>query len=384
MKEHEKRFGERIKATREAAISLDAAASRVGGAVHHAWGTMDSTTSEYGMRMVQSLREISQELSNTQASAAFADAEKFHRTSVEALNKIIKTIRRYVPKLHRGLKTEMAALNSALSKLENSVRALGIALDDSPGSRVEVVRREAQSLVERHSELTNLRREAEETVASLEGTIRKESELQDAENKLTAQDAFAELKRCEDALRAKEEEIKQFFQPVAKPLVKLERLPLPRGSPPIDSRTVHGVVDEPVQTISTGQSFAITQLFNRLDEALTQGKVEIEERRRRKAEETINEVKSGGVERMRDGYQAAQANVQEMLRQLRAKGLWEQKESLDQQIAETTHEKERTTSRRDDLHRRIEDVNRNLQRQKTSLEEQMTKLTKQPIKILSD
>jgi hypothetical protein len=384
MKEHEKRFAERIKATREAASSLDAAASRVGGAVRHAWGTMDSTTSEYGMRMVQSLREISQELSNTQASGTFADAEKFHRTSVEALNKIIKTIRRYVPKLHRGLKTEMATLNSALSRLENAVRALGMALDDSPGSRVEVVRREAQSLVERHGELTSLRREAEEAAASLEATIRKENELHDTENKLTAQDAFAELKRCEDALRAKEEEIKQFFQPVTKPLVKLERLPLPRGSTPIDSRTVHGIVDEPVQTISTGQSFAITQLFNRLDEALTQGKVEIEERRRRKAEETINEVKSGGVERIREGYQTAQANVQEMLRQLRAKGLWEQKESLDQQIADTTHEKERTTSRRDDLHRRIEDVNRNLQRQKTSLEEQITKLTKQPTKILSD
>jgi len=384
MKEHEKRFAERIKTIREAASSLDTIASRVGGAVKNAWGTMDSTTSEYGMRMVQTLRETSRALAQTQTTAGFADAEKFHRTSVEALNTIIKTIRRYVPKLHRGLKTEMAALNSALNKLEASVRALGTLLDDSPGNRVETVRREAKSLVEKHVELVRLRTEEQDALSSFDAAVKKESELLDTENQLVAQEAFTELKRCEYALRAKEEEIRQFFQPVTKPLVKLERIQLPRGSQPIDSRTVHGIVEEPVQTVSTGQAFAITQLFNRLDEALTQGKVEIEERRRRKAEETISEIKNGGVERMRESYHTAQANVQEMVRQLKAKGLWEQKESLNQWIVETKQEKERSSTRRDDLHRRIEDLNRNIQRQKTSLEEQMGKLTKQSIKILSN
>jgi hypothetical protein len=334
--------------------------------------------------MVQSLRESSQTLAKTQTTSSFADAEKFHRASIDVLNTIIKTIRRYIPKLHRGLKTEMAALNGALSKLENSVRALGTLLDDSPGNRVETVRREAQSLVDKHVELVRLRTEEKEAISSLDAAVKKESELLETEEELTTQEAFIELRRCEDALRAKEEEIKQFFQPVTKPLVKLERIQLPRGSQPIDSRTVHGIVDEPVQTISTGQGFAITQLFNRLDEALTQGKVEIEERRRRKAEETIREIKNGGVERMRESYHTAEANVQEMLRQLKTKGLWERKERLDQQIAESRQEKERSSSLRDDLHRRIEDIDRNMQRQMTSLEEQMKKLTKQPIKILSN
>jgi hypothetical protein len=384
MREHEKRFAERIRATREAANSLDTVAGRVGAAVRNAWGSMDTTVSEYGMRMVESIREIAQELSQTQTSPAFTDAEKFHGTSVQALNRIIKTVRRYIPKLHRGLKTEMAALNSALARLETSVRALGTALDESPGSKIEAIQREVRSLIEKHSELVRLRKEEDAAVASLEITLRKESELQGAEEKLTSQEAFIELHRCENSLKTKEDEIKQFFHPVTKPLLKLERITLPRGSPPIDSKTVHSIVEAPIETVSSGQSFAITQLFDRLDEALLQGKVEVEERRRRRAEETIREVKNGAIEKMREDYLTAQANVQEMLRQLRAKGLLDQKEQLDRQVADTTHEKERITSRRDDLHRRIEEHGKSILRQKTSLEEQIVKLTKKPVNILAN
>ena len=384
MREHEKRFAERIKSTRDAANSLDTVAGRVGGAVRNAWGSMDATASDYGMRMVQSIREIAQELSRTESAPAFTDAEKFHETSVDSLNKIIKTVRRYIPKLHKGLKTEMAALNSALGRLESSVRTLGTALDDSPGRRIEATRREVQSLIEKHSELEGLRTEEQATVASLQAISQKENELRATEEKLTSQEPFIELQHYEDSLKMKEDEIKQFFQPVTKPLVKLERINLPRGSPPIDSKTVHNIVEAPVETVSSGQSFLITQLFDRLDEALLQGKVEVEERRRRRAEETIREVKNGAIEKMREDYQTAQANVQEMLRQLKAKGLLDQKEQLDRQVADTTHEKERISSRRDDLHRRIEELGKSILRQKTSLEEQITKITKKPCSILAD
>jgi len=384
MREHEKRFAERIKATREAANSLDTVASRVGAAVRNAWGSMDPTASEYGMRMVETVREITQELSRTEATPTFADAEKFQGTSVESLNKIIKTVRRYIPKLHKGLRTEMAALNSALARLESSVRALGTAIDDSPGSKVATIHREVQSLIEKHNELVRLRTEEKTAVVALEATLQREGELRNSEQKLTAQEDFIELERCENSLKEREDQIKQFFQPVTKPLVKLERITLPRGNPPIDSKTVHSIVETPVETVSSGQSFAITQLFDRLDEALTQGKVGVEERRLRRAEETIKEVKNGAIERMREEYLTAQANVQEMLRQLKANGLLDQKEQLDRKIEEVNQEKENVTSRRDDFHRRIEDVSRSILRQKTALEEQIAKLTKKPVNILAD
>ena len=384
MKEHEKRFADRIKTIRDAANALDNVAGRLGVAVRNAWGTMDAAASEYGMRMVESIRESTQELFQTQASPAFADAEKFHKASVDSLNKIIKTVRRYIPKLHRGLRTEMAALNSALGRLEASVVALGTALDESPGSKIEVIRREAQGLIEKHHELEILRTEAETAVTSLQTISQKENGLRNIEQKLISQEPFLELEHYENSLQRKEEEIKQFFQPVTKPLVKLERIALPRGSPPIDSKTVHGIVDAPVEIISSGQPFVITQLFERLDEALLQGKVEVEERRRRRAEETIKEVKNGAIGKMREEYLTAQANVQEMLRQLRGNGLLDQKEQLDRQVAETKQGKDRITSHRDDINRRINDLSKNILRQKTLLEEQISKITKKTSTILTD
>jgi hypothetical protein len=278
----------------------------------------------------------------------------------------------------------MAALNSALARLESSVRALGTAIDDSPGSKVATIHREVQSLIEKHNELVRLRTEEKTAVVALEATLQREGELRNSEQKLTAQEDFIELERCENSLKEREDQIKQFFQPVTKPLVKLERITLPRGNPPIDSKTVHSIVETPVETVSSGQSFAITQLFDRLDEALTQGKVGVEERRLRRAEETIKEVKNGAIERMREEYLTAQANVQEMLRQLKANGLLDQKEQLDRKIEEVNQEKENVTSRRDDFHRRIEDVSRSILRQKTALEEQIAKLTKKPVNILAD
>jgi hypothetical protein len=229
-----------------------------------------------------------------------------------------------------------------------------------------------------------LRTEEKTAVVALEATLQREGELRNSEQKLTAQEDFIELERCENSLKEREDQIKQFFQPVTKPLVKLERITLPRGNPPIDSKTVHSIVETPVETVSSGQSFAITQLFDRLDEALTQGKVGVEERRLRRAEETIKEVKNGAIERMREEYLTAQANVQEMLRQLKANGLLDQKEQLDRKIEEVNQEKENVTSRRDDFHRRIEDVSRSILRQKTALEEQIAKLTKKPVNILAD
>ena len=75
---------------------------------------MDKTASEYGMRLVHTIQETSEELIQAQTSPKFLDTEKFHEESVRALNKIIVSIRKYLPKLHKGLKTEMAALNTAL------------------------------------------------------------------------------------------------------------------------------------------------------------------------------------------------------------------------------------------------------------------------------
>lgn len=380
MKDHEKRFADRIRAVKEATVGLGNAATRFASGVKNAWGTLDKTTSEYGLRLAQIIQENSQHLSRKETKPNFHDAESFHEDSVEALNKIIINVRKYVPKLHRGLKPEMATLNSALAKLENSIRALEKALDESPGLKLDSLQRETQLIVRKHNELLTLRSENEKANIALESASSHEKELLLEKQALTSGPDFLELKRYEDSLSLKEDKMKQFLQPLTKPLLKFERATSQQGST-IDIRTLRNLIEMPVETIVTGQSFAIGQVLNSLESTLQQGQLEVEERKRRKAEETIKFVKDGAIERMREEYLALQANLQETLRQLRSRGLIEKRDRLDGLLTENRTEKEALMARQRDLQRRMEDLTKTILKQKSSLESQIFKIAHKTISI---
>jgi hypothetical protein len=381
MKDHEKRFAERIRAVQEASNALGNTAARFATSVRNAWGSMDKTASEYGLRLAQIIQDTSGAISRREVPSNYQEAGRFNEDAIETLNKIIITVRKYVPKLHRGLKTEMAALNSSLAKLENSVRALGKALDESPGAKIVSLRRDSQLLVQKHGETLKLQTEEREQVALLETISGRERELLADKQELTSQEEFLELKRYEDSLRSKDDEIKQFFQPVVKPLLKLERTTSSKQSSTIDTRTLHGLVDTPVEVVATGQAFAIRELLTQLEEALKQGQLEVEERRRRKAEETIERVKSGIPEKLREEYLTIQANAQETLRQLKAKGLLEKMDRLDELSSQTQGQKEAVTARLTDLRRKIDGLSRNMLKQKSEVESQISKMAHKSINI---
>jgi hypothetical protein len=381
MKDHEKRFAERMRTIREASNSLSNAAGRLGSSVKNAWGTMDKTASEYGMRLVHTIQENSEELVQAQTSPKFLDTEKFHEESVRALNKIIVSIRKYLPKLHKGLKTEMAALNTTLAKLETSVRSLGAALDESPGAKIESIRREAEILARRRDDLLMLRREETECAATLASISERENELVQDKMKLTSQGEFLELDRYGESMRSKEDEIKQFIQPVAKPLVKLERVESVKKNPALDIQTLHGLVESPVETLATGQSFSIVKILGQLDEALSSGQLDIEERKRRKAQDTIQSVKNGAIDTMRQEYLTIQANIQETLRQLRATGLLEKRDKVDESLAKARNDNQILVARHREVQRRIDEVGNDILKQKNALESQLSKLAHRTITI---
>jgi hypothetical protein len=381
MKDHEKRFAERMRAIREASSALANTAARFGSSVKNAWGTMDKTASEYGTRLAQTIQETAERLTQAELSPKFPEAEEFHEESVVALNKIIITVRKYVPRLHRGLKAEMAALNTALAKLENSVRSLGAALDESPGTKIESLQRDAVPLAQRQDELLKLRSEEAEQASSLATISNREKELLSEEQELTSQGEFLELKRYEESLRSKEDEIKLFIQPVVKPLLKLERAASANQTSAIDIRTLHGLLETPVETLTTGQSFAIVKVLGQLDDALTRGQLDVEERKRRRAQDTIQHVKNGAIDTIREGYLTIQANIQETLRQLRARGLLEKKNKVGELLAQARKEKETLTARKRDVQRKIDELSKDILKQKTALESQISRLAHRTITI---
>jgi hypothetical protein len=381
MKEHEKRFAERIRAVKEACTALENAASRLEAAVRNAWGTMDKSASEYGTRMAQTIQETGKNLSRQQTSTSYKDAEKFHEDSIDALNRIIKTVRKYLPKLRRGLRVEMAALNVALGRLESSVRSLGKALDESPGNKFESLQRDAQLLPQMHRELLNLRAEDNEQTNSLEALKGRENEILAAKEKVASEEAYLELKRYEGSLIAKEDEIKQFFQPVIKPLTKLERAASANRNKTVDIGTLRNLIDNTIDTVAAGQTFALARLLDQLGDELAAGDLDIEERRLRRAEVTIQQFKTGVVDKMREEYLAIQANIQETLRQLKASGLMDSMGHLDQTLASNRREKENLTSHSTETRRRIDILTKNVLKHKTSIEHQIAEISDKPVTI---
>jgi hypothetical protein len=373
MKEHEKRFADRIRAVRDASGSLANAAGRFELSVKNAWGTMDKTATEYGSRLAQGIQQRAQRLGRAEPEPKFREAEKFHKESVAALNEIVLTVRKYIPKLHKGLKSEMSALNTALAKLEIAVRALGETLDNSPGAKVELLQRDAERLQQKQAELLAARAEEAHQVLLVTKLSERQQELLRRQQELMSQGEFVELHKYEESLRAKEEEIKQFFQPLAKPLTKLERAADAKQIS-INITAVQGLMNDPVGTVSTAQPFAITQVMDQLDEAFESHRLDVEERKRRKAQETIQQIRSGAVEALRDDYLTIQANIQETLRQLRARGMLEKRDQVDGLLTQVRGEKEALETRSRDLQRKIDESAKELFKQKEAIESQVSKI----------
>jgi len=381
MKEHERRFVEKIKAVNEAAFGLQMAADRLSSGVKNAWGTLDKTASEYGLRLAQVIRERSASIPRKDTGSNYQDAERFHAGSVQALNEIIISVRKYVPKIGRRLKTEMAALNSALSKLEIAIRALGNAIDESPGSKLESLQRQMHILKERYAQLLTLREKHHDETASLTACSTKENELRLEKQALNAQPEFAELEQQEETLRAKEEEIRQFLQPLTKPLVKLERVSSSDRNSKTNLATLRSLVENPIGTVLESPSFALAELLDLLQQALDQGRIEIEERKRRRATEAIKAAKEKTLQKFREEYLALQANVQETLRQLRSKGLLGKMDELNRLLAETESQTGTHEARQTELKRRIDDVTSLIMKDKATLEASVNKIAHESISV---
>ena len=60
MRSHEKRFAERIKNVKRASEDLAAVANRLEVSIRNAWGSLDSTTSDQGVRLTQTIIRAAQ------------------------------------------------------------------------------------------------------------------------------------------------------------------------------------------------------------------------------------------------------------------------------------------------------------------------------------
>jgi len=381
MKDHEKRFGERARSVRDAANNLGNAANRLSAGVKNAWGTLDKQTSEYAMRLAQTLQDNSQNLAGKDPPRDFHATETFHQQAVDVLNEIILTVRKYVPKIPKSLRLEMTILNGALTRLERAVKDLGEALDASPGLRIDSIRRDVDSILQKRTELTELELEQQKVDRTLAELLDRDKQLVSERDSITSTSEFLELRDYEVSLKHKEDEIRQFLQPLAKPLLKLERARATKKGEALDTKTLHDLVEKPLESVVGGQLFAANQLLTNLGGALISGELGLEERKRRKAEDVIEAVRGNQLEKLRSEYMTLQANTQESLRQLKSKGLLQKREAAEQQIQQNHSRTELIRGKQRELQRRNDEMGRLLSKLKASIESGVMKISRQSITV---
>jgi len=250
--------------------------------------------------------------------------------------------------------------------------------------KLESLRRDVETLVQKHPELAELKSEAQKEGASLEETFNREKRLTSEDDSIISTPEFLELHRYEDALKLKEDEIRQFLQPISKPLLKLERARAAKKGEALDIKTLHDLVERPIETVVAGQLFAMNQLLAGLGNALRNGELGLEDRKRRKAEDVIEGVGNNALEKLRAEYLALQANTQESLRQLKSKGLLDKRNVLKEQLAQTRSEIEKIRDRQKELQRRRDDLSKSISKLKTGIEPRISKLAHQSVAIAFD
>ena len=379
MKNHEKLFGEKIRNIRRSLEDMINVAERLDVAVKNAWGSLDKTTSEQGIRLTQTIKECVRELSGHEINSTYASSDKYHTMAVQVSNRIVLSIRKYVPKLHRALKTEIAALNSTLTKLESSINSLGTALDDSPGRTIESLNSETKLLFAKREATEEIETQNRGVEESIRKSSKEEKDLAEEQNLLLSREEFLKLQRCQDSLKTKKEEIEQFLQPLAKPFRKFERT-LPENTT-IDRSALAKLMENPTEAISRINRQTIDAIFRALNDAVSQGKLGIEERKRKRALEVIEAANLGQLEKLRTSLRSIEHDTQTTTAKLISDGLFDMKEKLRQQLARKETEIEQLRSVRDNNRKKIEELTKIISKQKSLIESRIANLSGQNITI---
>ena len=380
MKNHEKRFGELIKSIKRASIELSNASQKFGSGIKNAWGTIDKVTSEQGLRLTQLIEETNQELVKENSGSTYSEAEKFHQESIAASNKIILAVRRYVPKIHKTLKSEISTLNSSLLKFEEAINALGKSLDQSPGAKLNPLDRDITLITQAHELLNKTKLQREQNDKQIEAATDQEKNLLQQKETLLSHPKFQELKLIQARLTTQKEQISQLTQPLIKPLLKIHRAMINQETPIIDDKILRNFIDDPVQSILTTPTSTNLQILQALENSMIQGTLEIDERKRKRVEDGINEITNRIDNFLASNLECEEA-TRRIMQDLSTSGLQTKLTQLDDSLNNERAEIQNLTATRTEHDRKIEELTRTVMKHKSAIESQILALSKEQISI---
>ena len=225
---------------------------------------------------------------------------------------------------------------------------------------------------------TKLQRE--QTDKQIEAATAQEKNLIQQKESLLSHPKFQELRLTQTKLNTQREQINLLTQPLIKPLLKIQRAMINQETPLIDNKILGNFIDNPVQSILTTPTSTNLQILQALENNLIQGTLEIDERKRKRVEDSINEITQ-----MIGNFLASNLEGEQLTRrieeELRASGLQTKLTQLEESLNNKRAAIQNLMATKMDNDRKIGDLSRTITKLKSAIESQILALSKIQISV---
>jgi len=333
-----KRFSNAIRQVTRSLEAVEKAALNVGQATKRAWGSLTRPMEQHGLRLSEQVIELCRSLTTEKPGNSYEQLKDFEERSTQAARSIAKIYNKYAGSIIRSAKPETSVLEDSIVSLNRSVLGLSQTLEESRLKEIKAAAAGADRLVQDVDRLHLVIEEHAMKRRAMQELADRESGLRGELSTMCKVEGLGELNRIEAQIRQKETETLALVEPLSKPLRKVDRpdIKLPSA---LNRATLDKLVENPLGALLELPLTDMHEALHSLDQMIGRGDLMLDERRKRRAMRTIEELQSGVLERLREDYSVLQANRQEAQRQLRASGLYDQWSQLRNQIDEIESEK---------------------------------------------
>ncbi len=340
-------FADAAKQVMRAFGLVERAALNVRDATKRAWGSLTRPMEQHGLRLSDQIVEICSSYATKEPGSSYDAVRGYEERSAQAARSITRIYNKYAGSIMRSAKSEVSVLQDSILSLNRSINELSRLLDESRVKEIKAAAPDADRIVQDLDRLRLLTEELAGQKDALEKLQAREPELQSELSVLSKDGELAELEQIEVRIKQKETEALASVESLSKPLRKIDRPDI--KLPPELRAVVDKLVEDPLVALLECPPSDLLGVLGSLQQMIGRGDLALDDRRRRRAMRTIDELRTGGLARLREDYGVLQANRQEALRQLRTSGIYDRWSRLRSQINETETERASCLDRIADL-----------------------------------
>jgi predicted nucleic acid-binding Zn-ribbon protein len=374
------KFSTKLKQVFRSVGSVERAASNLREAVGSAWGTLSKPAEQHGARLSEQVLGACRFLSARRPEPSYDELRKFQEESIQTVRAMVKAHDRYMPSIIRTVKSESSTLEDSIATLSQNITELGQALDGSKLKELQLIAEDADQLIVTAQELSLKTDEVEQTKEAIRRLQDRESALQENLSTLGRDRALKELDQIDQQARQKEAEILALLEPLLKPLRKIDRSDKAlEGS---SKGIVTKVVENPLASVIETPASEMRQLLFSVYELLANDALLLDQRRKRRASESIQVLQAGALDRFREDHGILEANRREVLRQLKGSGIYDKWLSVRTQLGDLTMEANERQSRITELESQVTRLRASVLAGKERIESALKKVLDEQVSIL--